>query len=80
MNKEIFAVKIPDIVSNKIILVGHGIEQLDKTFFHFKKVYSMIDKSLFSVEFRPHPNHKEELDYCNKYSLFMFGVDKIWRI
>jgi len=62
-----YEIKIPEIISNKIILVGNGIERLDKNFFHFNKICSTIDKNLFTVEYRPHPDHDEELYHCKKY-------------
>ena len=38
-----YEIKIPEIISNKIILVGNGIERLDKNFFHFNKICSTIE-------------------------------------
>ena len=48
---------IPKKVSNKIILIGHGEVKsnvYEKTLQHFKLIYSLIDKNLFDVEYRPH--------------------------
>ena len=52
-----YNIRIPKKVSNKIILIGHGEEKsntYEKTLHHFKLIYSLIDKDLFDVEYRPH--------------------------
>ncbi len=63
-----YQIKLPKIISNKIIIVGHGVTEQNeyhKAIAHFRKIYSLINKKVFDIEYRPHPN--ENIEKIKKY-------------